>query len=158
MHYWWSVWLLARIVSHALYTRMANPLRKKKEYTSLILMSYVGTIWHDLATDWYTKKRETQKKVYKINHLIIFLFSLFFFSGFHGHFGLLVSKYASFAFLVDAWLNFNTREDEILYICALDWACIIGRVFGSWPELHCMHYMHGQILLKRGFVRQNCNG
>ena len=22
-------------------------------------------------------------------------------------------------------------------------------MFGSWPELHCVHYMHGQIALKR---------
>ena len=26
----------------------------------------------------------------------------------------------------------------------------MGRVFGSWQELHHMHYMHGQIPLKKG--------
>ena len=40
-------------------------------------MSYMGTIWYDLATDWNTNKRDTQKEVSKTNHLIIFSFYLF---------------------------------------------------------------------------------
>ena len=49
LHYRQSVRLLARIALHLLYAGKVNLLRKKKEYTSLILMSYMGTIRHDLA-------------------------------------------------------------------------------------------------------------
>ena len=37
-------------------------------------------------------------------------------------------EYASFAFLVYVWLNFNKREDKILLLRAPDWHRIIGRV------------------------------
>ena len=38
------VWVLARIALHALYTGMANLLSNKNKYTSVILMSYMGTL------------------------------------------------------------------------------------------------------------------
>ena len=38
------VWNLARIVLHALYKERENLLSNKKKYTSVILMSYMGTL------------------------------------------------------------------------------------------------------------------
>ena len=38
------VWNLARIALHALYKERANLLSNKKKYTSVILMSYMGTL------------------------------------------------------------------------------------------------------------------
>ena len=38
------VWNLARITLHALYKERANLLSNKKKYTSVILMSYMGTL------------------------------------------------------------------------------------------------------------------
>ena len=54
----------------------------------------------------------------------------------------LACEYASFAVLVYVRLNFNKRDAKILLLRASDSHRIIGRVFGSWPELHYMHYMH----------------
>ena len=83
----------------------------KEKYTNLVLMSYMGTIWHYLATDWNTKKRDTQMKVSKTNRLIIFLFLCFYFVAF---LDILDCEYDSFAFLDYVWLNFKEREDKIL--------------------------------------------
>ena len=38
------VWNLARIALHALYKERANLLSNNKKYTSVILMSYLGTL------------------------------------------------------------------------------------------------------------------
>ena len=53
-----------------------------------MLMSYMVFFWHDLAKLEQEEKRDTQKKRFKANHLIISLFSLFLIPGFGGNFGL----------------------------------------------------------------------
>ena len=55
-------------------------MEKERTHYNLILISYMGTIIHDLVTYWNTKKRDTQNKASKSNHLIIFPFSSSFFS------------------------------------------------------------------------------
>ena len=129
-HYGKTVSLLPRIALHAIYAQKANLLRKRKEYTSLILMSYMETIWHDLA-----KLEQEETETHRWSFLKLTISSFVFFLCFY--FLAFMDFLASFrwyvcviALLVYAWLNFNTREDEILYLWAPDWACIIGRVFG----------------------------
>ena len=98
----------------------------------------------------WNKKKEAQKKLFKTNHLINSLFFFVFNSSLSGKFLPQSDReYAPFAFLVYEWLNLNKRKSENLELWAPNWACIIRRVFGSWPEMHCTLYMPGQIPLKK---------
>ena len=127
-HYRYSVWLLARIALHALYARKANFARKKKEYTSLILMSYIGTLWHVLAKLEHERKDTHRRSFLKLTISSFSFFFNFIFSLSCSFCPQLGGMYASFAFLVYDWLNFNTSKDEILLIWAPDWVSAIGAI------------------------------
>ena len=114
---------------------------KKKEDTSLRLKSYMGTTWHDLAILEQEEKGTHGRSFLKLTISSFFSFLCFYFTASCNFWPQLVCEYASFAFLVYAWLNFNKRDDEFLLLRDPDWLRIIGGVFGSWPELHYMHYM-----------------
>ena len=60
---------------------------KERIHYSMILMSYMGTLWDDL-TKLEQEEKKTQRKLCKTIHLILFFLSLFLFSCFHGNFGL----------------------------------------------------------------------
>ena len=64
--------------------KKGKSLKQKKKYTSVILMSYMGTLWHDLAK-LEQEEKETQRKLFKTDHLIISLFSLFLIPRFRGN-------------------------------------------------------------------------
>ena len=60
---------------------------KERIHYSLIFMSYMGTLWDDLAK-LEQEEKKTQKKLSKFNHVIIHFFFFSFISCFHGNFGL----------------------------------------------------------------------
>mgnify|MGYP007094282228 CR=1 FL=1 len=72
-----------------------------------------------------------------INQLLQFLFLLcFYFLASWNFWPQLGGEYASFAFLVYVWLNFNKIEDKILLLTVPDWHRIIGRVLA--PGQSCI--------------------
>ena len=54
---------------------------EKEKYPSVILMSYMGHLWDDLA-NLEQEDKKTQRKLSKTYHVIILLYSLFYFLAF----------------------------------------------------------------------------
>ena len=73
---------LARIALHALYTRKANLLEKKKKYTILVLMGYMGTIRHYLAILEHKGKGTQRRSFLKLSITSFLFFLCFWFLGF----------------------------------------------------------------------------